>query len=357
MKLHSLLVPLALLPLVASAQSTVYSTNFSSGALRLTTGTAVGVADWVIASTKNVENASGASSTNPSYASGAFGFGIAGTTSGVIQTQSRFTSSPVTLTNINDYIQLRVQFTDTTNLLKSNGGTNPLNSTINVGLFDSGGVNPAAGLENSGLTATPNNTNFASGFAQNWEGYAARIGTTNGSSNINQIMSRPAQTLATASANQELLFMAVGGGTYGQVGVGVAGVTVGSSASAVAAGTLVNGTSYYLNYRITLAAADQYSISYMLLGSDGSTSLDAITGTTNGSSFISGLSFDGLAIGFRSAQSTSSPTASGTNIPVGITLNSVEVTNFSAIPEPSNFAALAGLAGLAAVGLRRKRKV
>ena len=354
MKLHRMFVPLALLPLVASAQTTIYSTDFSSGALRSTAGTTVNVNDWVIASTKNVENANGASSTNPSYASGAFGFGIVGTTSGVIQTQSRFTSSAVTLTNINDYIQLRVQFTDTTNLLKGNGGTNALNSTINVGLFDSSGVNPAAGLENSGLTNALNNANFSSGYAQNWEGYAARIGTNNGSSSINQIMTRPAQ-VTTASSTQDLLFMGVGGGTYGNPGT--AGVSVGSSAGALPAGSLVNGTSYSLNYRITLAAADQYLISYTLFGSDGTTALDMISGTTNGTNFISGLNFDGLAIGFRSAQSTTTPSASGTNIPVGITLNSLEISSFSAIPEPSNLAVLAGLAGLATIGLRRKRKV
>ena len=285
---------------------------------------------------------------------------MSATTSGVVEAQSRFasTTNAVTLSSATSYIELKVLFTDTLNLIKSNGGTNALNSTINVGLFDSGGISPAAGLQSSGLTATIPNATFGTGFAQNWEGYAARIGATNGSSSINQILTRPIQNANSASANQDLLFMGVGGGTYGQSGVGVAGVSVAQAASTLVADTLTNGTQYQLTYRITKTDDTTYSISYKLSDSTGTTDLQVLGGTTTVSSFITGLSFDGVAIGYRSAQSNSAP-GNGTNIATGITLNSLSVDYFSAaaVPEPSSCALLAGLGviGLAATRRRRER--
>lgn len=347
------IVSLALLPLAAFADTSIYSTNFSTGALKGTLGDTVNVGDWVIASTKNTTSTTGSGSA--SYAASAFSFGMAGTTSGVIEAQNRFTSTPVTLTNVNDFIKLTVLFTDANNLIKDNGGGQVLNSTINIGLFDSGSVSPAAGLAAAGLTATTGNTNFGTGFAQNWEGYAARIGSSaSTSSSIKQIMTRPKQTANTASANQDLLFMGVGGGTYGQnVTVGVPGLSVVSGASTLAGNALVNATQYQLVYTVTLSAADQYTIEYQLNSADGLTNLQTISGTTTPSNFITGLSFDGLAVGYRSAQAT----GTASNLATGISLNSVNVSINSAspVPEPSTYAALVGMAGLAFAASRRRR--
>ncbi len=336
MKLHRMLVPLALLTVAASAQTTVYSTNFSSGALR-TSGTTYNTGDWTIAASKAATSSSG--SSTPSLSASGLDFGMASTTSNSIQTQNRFTSSSVTLPNTNDYIQLRVVFTDKNNIL---GGNSSTSSQLSLGLYDTSGNNPAIGLSSSSLLSSAAGSAFATGNAQTWEGYLGRF-TLNTGSNI--LQARPVQNgVSTGSANQDLLFNGVSSGFNNPAPTAILNV---SSSSTL--GTLSNNSQYSATLKITRSDTASYTIQYSLF--DGSSNqLQSISTTATGAGFLSNLSFDGLAVGYRFATPTGQGQVSG------LTLTSVEVTNFSAIPETANLTALIGLAGLAAVGLRRKRK-
>jgi hypothetical protein len=322
MKLHSMLVPLALLTVAASAQTTVYSTNFSSGALR-TSGSTYNTGDWTLASTKNTLGGSGSGSA--SLSGSGLAFGMASTTSGFVETQTRFTDSPITLTNINDYVQLKIAFTNNAKVV---GGTAGTSSSIAIGLFDTGGSGnrPAIGLH-------------AAGNAANWEGYAGRITPNSGT---NQIYTRPLQSgTGTTSANQEVLYNNVGGGAY----TNPTGVQLGTATSTLS--LLSDGQKYNATLKISLTNSNEYTVLFSLADSSNN-EIQSISKLATNTTFISGLSFDGLAFGYRNNSTPGQAT--------GLTLTSVEVTNYSAVPEPANVAALIGLAGLAAVGLRRKHK-
>lgn len=336
MKLHRLLVPLALLTVAASAQTTVYSTNFSSGALR-TSGSTYNTGDWTLAASKSATSSSGSSS--PSLSTSGLDFGMASTTSNVIQTQNRFTSSSVTLPNTNDYIQLRVVFTDKNNIL---GGNSSTSSQLSLGLYDTSGNNPAIGLSSSPLLSSTASSSFATGNAATWEGYLGRF-TLNAGSNV--LQARPVQNgISTGSANQDLLFNGVSAGFNNP---GPSGILNVSSASTL--GTLSNNSQYSATLKITRSETAIYTIQYSLF--DGSSNqLQSVSTTATGTGFLSNLSFDGLAVGYRFATPTGQGQVSG------LAITSVQVTNYSAVPEPANVAALIGLAGLAAVGLRRKNK-
>jgi hypothetical protein len=336
MKLHRLLVPLALLTVAASAQTTVYSTNFSSGALR-TSGSTYNTGDWTLAASKSATSSSGSSS--PSLSTSGLDFGMASTTSNVIQTQNRFTSSSVTLPNTNDYIQLRVVFTDKNNIL---GGNSSTSSLLSLGLYDTSGNNPAIGLSSSPLLSSTASSSFATGNAATWEGYLGRF-TLNAGSNV--LQARPVQNgVSTGSANQDLLFNGVSAGFNNP---GPSGILNVSSSSTL--GTLSNNSQYSATLKITRSETAIYTIQYSLF--DGSSNqLQSVSTNATGTGFLSNLSFDGLAVGYRFATPTGQGQVSG------LAITSVQVTNYSAVPEPANVAALIGLAGLAAVGLRRKNK-
>lgn len=149
----------------------------------------------------------------------------------------------------------------------------------------------------------------------------------------------------SASENQDLLFNNVGGGAYDYP----SGVLLGQTTSTLAA--LTNAAQYTITFRITRAATDAYAIeSNLYSGTNTSaTALQAISQTTTGASYLTGLELNGLAFGYRQ---------SGTSLATGITLNSVDITTniVAAIPEASSYAALAGLAGLGFAATRRRRQ-
>jgi len=325
------LAALLIAPAALHAQTTKFTSNFSTGE-RVATGGTYDVGDWTLASTKNT--------TGISYGTGAFTFGMAATTSGFVEAQNRFSATATTISNVGEWIELKVKFTNGSNLLA--GGTSSL---INIGLFDSGGANPTPGLESSGLTATdtsPVGSGFASGNAQNWEGYVGRFALTGGT---NQIYTRAPQLAdatvgGSTSENQDLLFSNVGNGAFDNPSGTQLGTTSTSTQAALSA-----ATQYTAKLRITVSGASEYTVDYVLMNGAGDTTLQTLSRTTVSGSFINNLSIDGLAIGYRQ---------SGTSLATSISLNSVDVT-VNAIPEPSSFAALAGLAGLGFAATRRRR--
>jgi hypothetical protein len=111
-----------------------------------------------------------------------------------------FTNTPVALVVHGDYLDLTVVFTNTANILSSIASTENSGCTLNIGLFNSGGV-----TLNPGPTVMNSNTNaFTTGGTQTWLGYISRMFFSGSSS----IITRPSQggNPATTSQNQDLLF-------------------------------------------------------------------------------------------------------------------------------------------------------
>jgi hypothetical protein len=313
-----LLVPFSLLPVAVSAQTTVYTANFGSGELNPVTYD-VGL-DWTVASTKN--------STVLTKDGTGLSFGIASTSSGFSEVQARVLSAPVTLSVAGDSVTLVTTFTNVSNLLASGA------SSLNFGLYNSASSNPFSGLANSKLNAT--DTDFAAGGVQNWNGYVSRFLATGSPT----LFTRAAQT-DTVNENQDLLFSNVGNGAYDLP----TGNTIATATSTTIA--LTTGNSYTVSYSVTLNAGGGHDISstlYSGVGTGGS--VLASVGGTIAVPLTS--SFDGLAIGFRDADTA-------TALADTMKITSLAIIQVATVPEPSTCAALAGLAGLGLALVRRRR--
>lgn len=309
-----LLLPLALLPAALSAQTTVFSANFAGGELNPASYDVGG--DWTIASTKAI--------TASSIDGSGLSFTIANTSSGFAEVQGRVLSSQPTLSTTGDFLRMTVNFTNVSNLMA--GG----DSSVAFGLFNSAGQNPLNGLSNN-----LSGTDLTTGGAADWSGYVLRFVNTG----TNAIYTRPVQTDTTNEA-QELLYNNRGGGAYDNPG----GTDV--ATSAVTGLTLTAGTAYTAQFTITLNGGGGHDLSGALyLGTGtGGTLLASVAGTL---ATPVTTALGGVSVGFRDGDS------------VGTDANNMRITGLTletaAIPEPSSFAALAGLAGFALVGLRRRR--
>ena len=103
------------------------------------------------------------------------------------------TNNPAELAAVGDYIDLEVVFINTSNIMS---GLDTGNSSLLIGLFNSGGVAP-----NQGNIVL--NTGNTTGGTEDWIGYNARM-LFSGS---DQVYTRPAQTPnGSTSQNQDLMF-------------------------------------------------------------------------------------------------------------------------------------------------------
>lgn len=189
------------LPLAAAAQTTVFSDNFSNGSTFNGTSTPGGTPTASSTSYDFDSTKTG----SESISSGNLTFGLSSaTTSGLIEGEALFTSTPVTLQTVGDYIDLTYTFTDNNGTLLA-GGTS---SSIVNGLFNSGGGNtPVAGTAGTSGNAVTLNTTagspYATGNAASWQGYVGRITESGGT---DEFYTRPLQNgTGTTSANQDLL--------------------------------------------------------------------------------------------------------------------------------------------------------
>jgi hypothetical protein len=113
---------LAAAPLGAMAQTTIFTDTFNHGSTLNGTSTPGGTptassTSYDIASTK-------AANTGPAIASGDLTLKLnAATTSGFLEAQALFTSTPFALNAVGDYINLTYTFTDTGGTLLAGGGT------------------------------------------------------------------------------------------------------------------------------------------------------------------------------------------------------------------------------------------
>lgn len=326
---------LALLPLAAFAQSTLFHTTFGSDTVNQASYTPTASStNWNVASSKN--------STTSSVSGSGLNLTLPATSSGYVEAQTTFANSGLALSTVGDYVTVKTVFTANSNILAGTGG----GSWLAIGLYDSNGSKPLNTLNNSALTTA--NATYASGGTVGWEGYSATIRADNlagNSAGSSAITLRAAQTTGTlTSAAQALSYSGTGGYAY-PAGTNL----VSSNTDAATADALTNGGIYTLTYSIQLSAANTYTVSTNLYDGNGTsgTNLATLSGTASGATFLTG-PFDGLMIGYR--YSTTSATSNLTITDVAITTNVA-----SAVPEPSTYAAFAGLAALGLVAWRRRR--
>ncbi|HWC60639.1 MAG TPA: PEP-CTERM sorting domain-containing protein [Verrucomicrobiae bacterium] len=298
------------------AQTTVFSDTFGNGST---------VQSTAITPTANSTTyqwfQQGGTPTTPTIASGDLHLFGRTTSSSIAEVQALFSPTPLTLSSVGDSITATIVFTDTQNIFPAGSA-----STMNIGLFNSGGSAPVTGVR---LDASGSGTGGAVG----WNGYVGRIGGTGGVTS--SIITRPPQGAGITNPNQsqDALFNgASGSSTFNNP----TGSLIANSGGQFAAG-LTGGSTYTLSYNITLSAAGTVTISDSLFDS-GNNVLFSQTGSTSTSPITS---FDAFAFGWRynSTSAANSIDVSSFNV----------VDNIAPIPEPSAFA----LGGLAALGLAR----
>ncbi len=248
-----------------------------------------------------------------------------------------FTNTPVALTAPGDYIALQVVFVNTSNILS--GTYEAGNSTINIGLFNSGGTNENQGL----IILNPIGTTNAiyTGGTEDWVGYFGRL-FYNGSPDIE---TRPVQTAnGTTSQNQDLLFK---NASSTQAFNSPNGVVVGhadTTTNYFQANPLTMGSTYTMEFVISFATngPNCLSISNALYAGAGTggTLLYAMTNqlATNAVTQPTFLTagFDGLAVGWRNSSSPSQASAMDISS-IQITGQSTPVSNPpSILTQPSS---------------------
>jgi len=216
------------------------------------------------------------------------------------ETFARFTNTPVALSEVGDYIDIKVVFVNASNILS---GAATANSTVNVGLYNSGGVAPNQGQFQLNADGTPTPPAYSGG-TEDWLGYFGRIFFSGNSS----ILTRPAQTPnGTTSQNQDLLFSNASGSQAFNL---PSGANLGSTPSTNYIGltnviTLGQGSTNTVYLKITLTAVGTLTISNALFigeGTGGAVIFNQQRNATGGNLLTSG--FDGLAVGWRMSGSS-----------------------------------------------------
>ena len=133
---HPLLVAVCLgIGFVTSATqaATVFSDTFGTSTLNASTPAAPS------ATSTNYQVLSSKNATGSSIAPSALNLVMAQTSSGFAEMQARFNSTPVALSNSGNYVKMTITFTQS--------GLSLTNSTLNVGLYNSGGSAPIPGTQ------------------------------------------------------------------------------------------------------------------------------------------------------------------------------------------------------------------
>ena len=284
---------------MCQAQITFFTDNFSSSTTNKVSvpgGTpAASSTSYDIASTKTSVTTIGPNLLHLTLSTG--------TTSGFFEAQALFSTNPISLNVVGDYLDIAVVFTNTAGTIFS-GGTA---SAIWLGLYNSDstyGVQtnvpvPSAGLANGGLTVTQGNP-LGTGACQLWQGYVGQML----SNSAPQIITRPIQNgTSTATANQDLLGNGVGSGAFtNPKGTGIASGTA-------APINLLPGQAYTVDLRITLSGLDVLTISNAIfqgVGLGGTIVGSEVTTNVSGGNFLTA-AFDGMGIGVRSSGTSENP--------------------------------------------------
>ncbi|HEX4055057.1 MAG TPA: hypothetical protein VHX86_12400 [Tepidisphaeraceae bacterium] len=210
----------------AARAQVVFSDNFSSSTLNMASVPTGSSTSYDIASAVNANSVS-------SISSGDLKLSQPASTSAITEAQALFTNSPITLTNVGDYVEFSLTFTDTSNILTGDGS-----AAFYMGLFSSdGGTKPETdlgnGSSNGGTGLNSTGTADATGGVQNWEGFIAQIA---GSSS--ELLTRPVQS-GPDNTNQDLL--------------GIANLAATPSTDSNQQTTLTAGSQYAVDFTIALA--------------------------------------------------------------------------------------------------------
>jgi len=302
-KISILSIVSALVGIVFSGHAAVYTVfndTFNNGSTTNGVSTPGGTPS---ASSTSYDIASSKNATASAISSGIFTLTLnTNTGSGFLEAQAVFSSTPITLATVGQYINFTYTFTDTSNLFV--GGAS---SAVFNGLYDDAGVPPLPGyLANSGLSTTTASTNATGGCA-NWSGYVSEM-----QSNKCSMFTRPVQNGAgTTSANQELIGNNFGGGAFNNP-TGTNGVNASSTAE-----TNLNftaGNQYTVSYTITLSAATTFTISQNVYS--GANTSGMLIGSLTNTFTAADFNFDGLAIGIRNSGNSVDPVMSISQITV-----------------------------------------
>ena len=222
--------------------------------------------------------------------------------SSLVETAARFSSTPVSLTTTGDFLRFRATFS-ATNL-----------RVLAFGLFNSGGVSPIA-LDGSNTDTLASGSTASHTGTENWVGYRSALTAGNTSGDIG---TRPAQTQSTTNKGNELLMPT---GSTSSAFSEPAGVAVGITPAVGASIAFANNTVYTLEYTIVRSASNQNTISYSLYSGASATGTPLYTTnatTTTAEALPSAVtsSFDSLAIGLRNVDGTTVPTLAITDLSV-----------------------------------------
>jgi hypothetical protein len=285
-KLPLLLLATTLTAMIAArAETVIFDDTFGSSTLNNATPANPD------ASSTAYQMLAGKSWVGQSIAANRLRIGMGATSSGIMECQALFATTPVTLDAINDSIQLRITFTNTAGLLTSSS------TTLGFGLFNSGGTNPVPGGLNNLLDKSK--TGYETGNAQNWLGYFGSIGGSGGS---HRILNRNAQgsPIAGVSANNQQGTVTAGTGSS-PVNPAPAQID-GSTASTLA---LTTGEVYTEVLTITKNAANSLAITNILYSGPAPSGVSLVTFggiATNATLLTEG--FDALSFGYRAAAAT-----------------------------------------------------
>jgi len=286
-KILNLRIVIALLLLVASMAATAQTTN-------------IFVDNFTAGSTVNSATPANATNSNATYynstayeqisakpwlpnpaiiAPNDLRFGIGPTTSGTCEIQALFATNAIAMTQIGDFLQMTVVFTNTQGVLAQT-------CQLGMGMYNSGQVKPMPGGTNNATTTPP-----WTGNAQNWQGY---VGQVYSSGNKCQIATRPMNTSVSTANNQDLVTSGSSSSSYS------GSTTVGTTY--IFAGTLNNGSLYTNVLTITFNSALSLAITNTLYDSSGNV-VTNFGGIATNATFLTS-AFDALAIGFYAKANT-----------------------------------------------------
>jgi autotransporter-associated beta strand protein len=286
---RSLKSPISCVALLAALASTSPATVFFSDSF--TNGSSINSVTPALPTTNATAYQLSSSKVwlpTPSITPNQLTFGIGSTTGGGVELQALFTTNPVALVAVGDFVRLTVTFTNVAGLLTVNG-------PLGFGLYNGSQVAPIAGGLNG--TALNSASDKASGGVKDWQGYwGQRLYTGEGSS---RIVRRLAQTGAD-NRNQNLTSTGSSSQSYGNP----AGSTVGVTSSS-ASGALMTNNVYTVVLRIDLIAANTLAITNTYHdGPSTNSPVLASFGTEATGADVFTTSFDGLAIGWRMRANT-----------------------------------------------------
>jgi hypothetical protein len=316
---------------LASQADTVFTDTFSSSTLNPATMSAPTPTStsYAILADKNAL-------ANSSIAANDFKVAMNSTSTGRVEAQARFATSPLTLATTGDYVELSLTFNNTLNLL-----TLGSSSYLGIGLFNSGGADPVAGgaLASSGLSGTADSP-YATGNAAGWVGYNARLGINTLAS---RFYTRPIQNgSGTTSRNQDVIFNESSG--YSNP----SGVQIGADSTFGA--FLTQGNTYTYTFRLTFDAGTGFlNVAENLYAGAGTggANLFSHSGTTTDSTTPT-LSFDSFGFGWKHSVSSGTPST--------MDLSRIEVTALiTPIPEPTSASLFLVAAGIVFM-IRRSRQ-